>query len=99
MTVSLFISLFTIGSMVSSLLTEALKKAFKSIATNIIALVDAVVVGCFGTLSAYVLMGVEWSLTNLVCLFLMAFCIWIGSMVGYDIVKTKVLQTISQIKG
>ena len=95
MTVSLFIFLFTIGSMVSSLLTETLKKAFTGISSNIIALVDAVVVGCLGTLSAYVLMGVEWSLSNVVCLVLMAFCIWIGSMVGYD----KVLQTISQIKG
>lgn len=95
MTVTLFIFLFTIGSMVSSLLTEALKKAFTYMSTNIIALVDAVVVGCLGTLSAYVLMGVEWSLSNIVCLVLMAFCIWIGSMVGYD----KVLQTISQIKG
>lgn len=95
MTVTLFIFLFTIGSMVSSLLTEALKKAFTYMSTNIIALVDAVVVGCLGTLSAYVLMGVEWSLSNIVCLVLMTFCIWIGSMVGYD----KVLQTISQIKG
>lgn len=95
MNITLFITLFTIGSMVSSLLTEALKKSFKDMSTNIIALIDAGVVGILGTAGAYILMGVPLTLPNIVCLILMVFCIWIGSMVGYD----KVLQTISQIKG
>ena len=95
MSVSLFIFLFTIGSLVSSLLTEALKKAFKYISTNVIALIDAFIVGGIGTVFAYDLMGVEWNPSNIVCLILMVFCVWIGSMIGYD----KVMQTISQIKG
>lgn len=94
MTIQLFIFLFTIGSLVSSLLTEALKKAMKNLSTNIIALVNSFVVGFLGTSAAYILMGVEVNMSNAVCLVLMAFCIWIGSMVGYD----KVLQTIAQIK-
>ena len=95
MTITLFLSLFTIGSMVSSLLTEALKKAFSELSANIVALIDAFAVGLIGTAMAYQLMGVEWNAQNIVCLVLMVFCIWVGSMVGYD----KVLQTISQIKG
>lgn len=95
MTIELFIFLFTIGSLVSSLLTEALKKSFKNISTNIIALSNAFIVGTCGTVVAYLLMGVLLNTTNVVCIFLMTFCIWVGSMVGYD----KVMQTIAQIKG
>ena len=95
MTIQLFIFLFTVGSLVSSLLTEALKKACKEISTNMIALINSLLVGILGTSAAYILMGVQWSLVNIVCIVLMAFCIWVGSMVGYD----KVMQTIAQIKG
>ena len=95
MTITLFLSLFTIGALISSLLTEALKKAFTDMSANIMALIDAGVVGLAGTSAAYILMGVEWTTQNIICLLLMVVCIWIGSMVGYD----KVLQTITQIKG
>ena len=95
MTITLFLSLFTIGSAVSSLLTEALKKAFVHVSTNIIALVDAVIVGAFGTYVAYILMDVPLTSQNIICIVLMAICVWVGSMVGYD----KVIQTISQIRG
>lgn len=95
MNITIFMSLFVIGALVSSLLTEALKKTFNDdISSNIIALVDAGVVGVLGTSAAYILMGVEWNLQNIICLILMVFCIWIGSTVGYD----KVLQTLEQIK-
>lgn len=95
MTIQLFIFLFTIGSTVSSLLTQALKKSFENVSSNIIALVNACVVGVLGTVSAYILMGIAFSLSNIVCIFLMALCVWIGSMVGYD----KVQQTLYQLKG
>lgn len=93
MTITLFMSMLAIGSAISGLLTEALKKAV-DISSNLTALISALVVGIFGTLCAYVLMGVEVSLKNVICIFLMALCIWVGSMVGYD----KVIQTISQIR-
>lgn len=95
MTVDLFVFLFTFGSLVSALLTQAVKKAFENISTNIIALIDAIVVGALGTGVAYALMGIAWTLPNILCLILMAFCMWLGSMVGYD----KVMQTISQLRG
>ena len=93
MTIQLFMFLFTIGSVVSSLLTEAIKQAFKNISTNIIALVNAIIVGIIGTVFAYVLMGISFSLINSICIVLMAVCIWVGSMIGYD----KVKQTIEQL--
>lgn len=93
MTIQLFLFLFTIGSMMSSLLTEAIKRSFKSVPTNVIALVDAVLVGLIGTVFAYILMGIPFTAVNIVCIVLMAICIWIGSMIGYD----KVKQTIEQL--
>lgn len=95
MTIQLFMFLFTIGSLVSSLITEAIKKTYMNISSNIIALIDAIGVGVIGTVCAYTLMGITFNLSNIICIFLMAVCIWIGSMVGFD----KVKQTINQIKG
>lgn len=93
MTIQLFMFLFTIGSVISSLLTEAIKQGFKNVSTNVIALVDAIVVGVIGTIFAYVLMGITFTAPNIICIVLMAVCIWIGSMVGYD----KVKQTLEQL--
>lgn len=94
MTIAIFLYIFTIGSFVSSLLTEALKASFTNMASNVIALINAIVVGLLGTIAAYILMGVAWTPQNIVCLLLMVVCVFIGSTVGYD----KVMQTIIQIK-
>lgn len=94
MTIELFIFLFTIGSLAASLLTQALKKAFKNISNNFLALAAAIFVGIMGTYGAYILMDIALTPKTIVCLVLMSVCIWIGAMVGYD----KVLQTITQIK-
>lgn len=93
MTIDMFLFLFTIGSTLSSFLTEALKKAL-TLSSNIIALISALVVGAGGTFSAYILMDVPMSPKNIVCLVLMTVLVWIGSMIGYD----KIIQTISQLK-
>lgn len=94
MTIEIFLFLFTIGSLISSLLTEAIKKMDLNMSVNIIAFIDAMVVGFLGTIAFYLIMGIVWTPTNIVCIFLMTFCIWIGSMIGYD----KVMQTIAQLK-
>ena len=94
MTIEIFLFLFTIGSLISSLLTEAIKKMDLNMSVNIIALIDAMLVGFLGTIAFYLIMGIVWTPTNIVCIFLMTFCIWIGSMIGYD----KVMQTIAQLK-
>ncbi len=95
MTIQLFLFLLTIGSTVSSLLTEALKKSFTDVSTNVIALINACIVGIIGTICAYILLDIQFTLANDVCIFLMAVCVWLGSMVGFD----KLKQTFEQIKG
>ena len=97
MTVTLFISLFTFGSVLCGLITEAIKTAYKNAekeySANIIALADSLIVGGVGTATAYMLLGIPWTVNNIICLVLMCVVIWLGAMVGFD----KVLQTISQI--
>ena len=97
MTITLFIMLATICCAVSGLLTEGIKIWFsnsgKKYSSNLIALINAFIVGCCGTAIAYVLLGIAFSLSNILCLVLMVGVVWLGSMVGYD----KVMQLITQI--
>lgn len=95
MTIELFMFLFTVGSTVSSLITQAAKKQLKYLSCNMIALWSSMIVGIGGTICAYILLDIPYTAKNDVCIGLMTVCIWVGSMVGYD----KVVQTISQIKG
>ena len=97
MTISLFISIFTIGSLACGLITEAIKKTYenakKDYSANVIALVDAIVVGGIGTAGAYMLLGIPWTVNNIICLLLMCVVVWLGATLGFD----KVKQTLEQI--
>ena len=101
MSIALFTILVTIFSSISALLTEAVKKAYdntgKGYSANILALINAIVVGCGGTAVTYWLLGIAFTATNLVCLFLMGIVVWVGSMIGYDKVK-QLLEQLSVIK-
>lgn len=98
MSITLFITVLTIGAAITALLTEAIKKAYsnakKEYSANVIALINAVVVGCGGTAVTYMLLGIEWTVNNIICLVLMGVAVWIGSMTGYD----KIIQLVKQIK-
>ena len=98
MTITLFISILTIGAAVTSLLTEAIKKAYananKPYSANIIALINAVIVGAGGTSVTYMLTGIDWTVNNIICMVLMVRAVWMGSMLGFD----KVLQLVNQLK-
>lgn len=97
MTVTLFISMLTLGAGITSLLTEAIKKAYtnakKEYSPNVVALINAIVVGCGGTAVMYMLLHIDWTINNILCLMLMGVAVWIASMVGYD----KVIQLLKQI--
>ena len=97
MTVTLFITMLTFGAGVSSLLTEAVKKAYanahKEYSANIVALINAIVVGCGGTAVLYMLRSIPWTVNNIICLVLMGVAVWMASMVGYD----KIIQLLKQI--
>jgi hypothetical protein len=98
MTTTLFVILAVICCAVSSLLTEGIKQWFKNkennnYSANLIALINAAIVGCGGTAISYVLLGIPFVLPNILCLVLMCGVVWLGSMIGYD----KVIQLIKQI--
>lgn len=99
MTITLFITMLTIGSAICTLITEAIKKAFansgKEASPNLIALIDAVVVGGLGTAICYILLPIPFTVNNVICLVLMIVTVWVGSMIGFD----KVKQLLEQIKG
>ena len=95
MTLSLFIFLFTICSTVASLFTEAIKKVLDDISSNVLALLSAILTGAVGISVTYIILGMPFDTHNIVCIILMVFSIWLGSMVGYD----KVMQTLEQIRG
>ena len=96
MTVTMFISILTLGAMVTGLLTEAIKKAYanagKDYSSNLIALVDAIVVGGGGTAVAYMLLNIPWTVNNIICLVLMIVAVWIGARIGFDKIKQLVEQ-------
>ncbi len=97
MTITLFVSMLTLGAGVNALLTEAIKKAYanagKEYSANLVALIDAIVVGCGGTAILYMLRAIPWTVNNVICLLLMGVAVWIASMIGYD----KVLQLLKQL--
>ena len=97
MTITLFVTMLTLGAGVTALLTEAIKKAYvnsgKDYSANIIALINAIVVGCGGTAVVYILCGLPWTVNNIICLILMGVAVWIASMIGYD----KVIQLLKQL--
>lgn len=59
-----------------------------------IALVNAVVVGGLGTAFAYMLIGLPWTVNNVLCLIAMVFLVWMGSMIGYS----KIIETFRQFR-
>ena len=97
MTITLFITMLTLGAGATSLLTEAIKTAYrnsgKPYAPNLVALINAVVVGWGGTAILYMLKAIPWTVNNIICLFLMGVAVWVASMIGYD----KILQLLKQI--
>ena len=98
MSVSLFIALFVGGGLVNILLTQAIKQFYynrnEAASPNIIALVSALVIGGGGTAFAYMLLGVEWTVNNILCLVAMMLFVWMGSMIGYS----KILETYRQFR-
>ena len=98
MSVSLFIALFVGGGLVNILLTQSIKQFYynrnQNASPNIIALINAIVVGGGGTAFAYMLLGVQWSVNNILCLAAMMLFVWMGSMIGYS----KILETYRQFR-
>ena len=76
MTTTMFVILVTICCAISGLLTEGIKvwckNAEKPYSANLIALIDAIIVGCGGGVTAYILLGIAFTTPNILCLVLMS---------------------------
>lgn len=98
MTVDLFMTLLAVLSIISSLITQAIKKILsecgRKYTSNIIILCVAMFVGLCGTFVAYILYGIPFTLQNVICAVLMSLACWLSAMFGYD----KIQQTMEQMK-
>lgn len=97
MSIEFLVMLLVIESAVTGLLTQAVKmfyqNAGKECAANVVALIDAVVVGGVLTSCIYVILGVPFGLKTIIYIAGYVVVVWIGAMIGFD----KVVQMIKQI--
>jgi hypothetical protein len=98
MTIEMFLILLTFFATLTSLFTEAVKKFLEPLkvkyASNIVVLVVSVIVGGVGMAIYYLMTDIQWTVLNVVCIFLMICSNWLGAMIGYD----KIKQAITQLK-
>ena len=98
MSISLFVSIFVAGGLVTMLLTQSIKQFYynrnTSASPNVIALINALVVGGLGTAFVYMLLSIPWTVNNILCLIAMVILVWMGSMIGYS----KILETFQQFQ-
>lgn len=96
MTITIFLTLFTILSVVCSLFTEAIKKTVGTKEPTMVALILSAIVGWGGSAVAYELMGIPFNTNSIICLVLMAPVIWLGATLGYDKVKETIIEIFSK---
>lgn len=94
MTLTLFITLVTILALISSLVTEGLKKTINIKQPTVIVAIISAITGWLGGLASYILMGIAFTPSSIVCLILLAPTLFLVATNGYD----KVIELISQIK-
>lgn len=98
MSISVFVTVFLIEAALATFLTQAVKQFYtnagKKYSANMIALVDAVVLGLLVTSCFFILNGIQFSLNNIICMIALVALNWFGSMLGYD----KIIQFLKQIE-
>lgn len=95
MTTTMFLMLLSAFSVLSSLVTEGIKKAISdktNLSYNIVALVVALVIGGGGTAVYYQLNEIVFSVNNIIYAVLMGLASGLVSMVGFDKVKQAITQ-------
>lgn len=95
MTTTMFLFLLSAFSVLSSLVTEGVKRFVNdkvNMPMNIVALVVALIVGAGGTAIYYQLSSIPFSINNIVYMILMGLASGLVSMVGFDKVKQAIMQ-------
>ena len=98
MNASLFLILLSVFSVISGLVTEAIKKIVNdkaNLSYNLVALIVALIVGSVGCGTYYQLNGILFTVNNIIYMVLMGLSSGLTATVGYD----KVKQTIEQLTG
>lgn len=98
MNIELFLIMFAVLTVISGLVTEAIKKLFEDkehFSTNLLAMVDAIVIGIVGVLAWCHFTGLAITTDSIIYAILLGLSCGVASMVGFD----KVKQAILQIKG
>lgn len=97
MTVEVMLVLLTILSVVTSLVTEGIKKILnkkeKEYATNVVVWIVAAILGGGVTAVFYLTCGIPWTAVNVIYILVMIVASGLGAMIGYD----KVIQTVTQV--
>lgn len=98
MTLEAFMIMLGCFAVITSLLTEAVKKTLDMIGTpyasNIVVFVVAMVVGCAGAMTYYWIFLIPFTGLNCIMAVFLGLANWVGAMIGYD----KVMQAIRQMK-
>lgn len=95
MNATMFLILLSAFSVLSSLVTEGVKKLFNdkaNLSYNVVALIVALIIGGGGTAVYYQLTGIVFSINNIIYAVLMGLASGLVSMVGFDKVKQAITQ-------
>lgn len=92
MTTTLFITLLTILSVISSLFSEAIKKTFPKVPSTLMVAIISAIVGWAGCGIAYIFIGIPFTAVTVTALIIMAPAVWLCATLGYD----KVMEVFTQ---
>ena len=95
MTTTTFLMLLSAFSVISGLVTEAIKKLLTekaNLSYNLLALIVALIVGGVGCGIYYQLNGILFTINNVIYMILMGLASGLTATLGYDKVKQMVLQ-------
>ena len=94
MNLSMFICTMGILLAVNNIVIEFIKsktELTKKYPTNIIAVVTSAIIGWFGNLLFYLLLGIPITIPNICCIILMGPTLFFASTLGYDKMKETIL--------
>lgn len=99
MTTTTFLMLLSAFSVISGLVTEAIKKLVSdkaNLSYNVLALCVALIVGGVGCGLYYQLNSIAFTVNNIIYMILMGFASGLVSMIGFDKVKQALIQITSK---